>query len=152
MVISCLLIILFFFSGVMCGGGKFCSKESSRVIDLDRICTHQMRSSGINKGLHEVLLLNKMHHQVYGEGYRCKASKSTMTCSKSYFWQINGCPLSDWKPIALSTENCWHMVQSKRCRLESKEATFDRKLNCDNTGACSVAYIPDEEYSWGTTS
>lgn len=152
MVISCLFMFLCLLSVGMCARMKYCSKENSRIIDTNKICTDDIRDRGIKRDFGQVILLNKLHHQVYGAEYRCKASRSLMTCSKSYFWQINGCPMSEWRPIELTSEDCWYMVHNKRCRIETKSMRFDKRQNCDNTGACSVTYIPEEDYRWGTTS
>jgi hypothetical protein len=114
MVISCIFVFLCLISGGMFAKMKYCSKENSRIIDMNKICTDNIREASIKRDFRQVILLNKLHHQVYGTGYRCKASRSLMTCSKSYFWQINGCPMSVWRSIELTSEDCWNMIHNRR--------------------------------------
>ena len=153
MVLSCIFILFCLLSGVSCRERpKYCSKDNSRIVDLNAICSESKNFDETKlKTVKEILLLNKLHHEVYGVGYRCKAFMANMTCTYSYFWQENGCPLTQWSPIRLTSEDCWNMVREKRCRLESNEVTFDKKLNCDNLGNCAVEVIPTEEYHWGST-
>ena len=85
-------------------------------------------SEFVNKG--KMVILDKMHHEVSGTGYRCHAKRKDFTYRRSFFG-VDTIEESEWINIKLTEKDCWEMVNTKRCKIETENYEFDKKLHCE---------------------
>ena len=74
----------------------------------------------------KIIILEKMHHEVSGKGYKCQIERIDMNCSRSFF-RVDTCLKSEWTPVKLEEKECWNMVNTQHCRIECKDFTYDKK-------------------------
>ncbi len=136
---------------------KFCTtNERTSVIDVEQLCIfkklekNQFSEFSTKDAVVKIIVLDKMHHEVSGKGYRCQMERIDMDCSKSFFG-VETCLKSEWKTVKLEEKDCWHMVKTQHCKFESKDFTYDKKLECDTHG-CSIEDFPVEKFNWMDTN
>lgn len=95
-------------------------------------------------------ILNKIHHLVFGIGYKCKVDSIDMNCTKNFFGS-KYCTTSDWRPISITNKECWYMVEKKRCRIETIDFIFDKRMKC-NEKLCSFYEYPKQKFNWLDTN
>ncbi|MCA9761179.1 MAG: hypothetical protein KC463_06680, partial [Streptococcus sp.] len=131
---------------------KFCMRaERPSILDINNMCKMNIDRTNSDIPTGKIAILNKLHHEVSGIGFRCKAERITLKCEMGFFGGKNGCARSEWQKIEVKKDECWIMAKQKRCVLEGKSYTFDKRMKCDHNG-CSVTEIPDEKYTWLETN
>jgi hypothetical protein len=154
MILSILLILIM--SAQTLATNMFCTgAERSPIIDIDEICQwKQIPQRNFTEfaqeyGTKRLLILSKNKHEVTGTGFKCKSIKvKSINCSKSFFG-VETCSRSEWKPIKLTSEDCWNMQNTKHCTIE--EANYNRKMNCNDNG-CYLEDIPNDKFNWLETN
>ena len=112
---------------------KFCTtNEKTSVIDLEQICLFKKPEKSkilefaVKDKVKKIIILEKMHHEVSGKGYKCQIERIDMNCSRSFF-RVDTCLKSEWTPVKLEEKECWNMVNTQHCRIECKDFTYDKK-------------------------
>ncbi|RNA01901.1 hypothetical protein BpHYR1_003807, partial [Brachionus plicatilis] len=113
----------------------FCSSsESKAIIETNEVCEHTLEAKRKFTEMHgysdNLTILNKIHHLLFGIGYK---------------WS-KYCTTSDWQPIALEQEECWYMVEKKRCRIETDDYVFDKTMKCSEK-ICSFYEYPNPKFN-----
>ena len=97
--------------GNMAAPNRYCTTNDKMIaVDREKICEWQkvdenstFFSEFVNKG--KMVILDKMHHEVSGTGYRCHAKRKDFTYRRSFFG-VDTIEESEWISIKL-TEKDW---------------------------------------------
>jgi hypothetical protein len=87
------------------------------------------------------IILNKMHSEVSGQGYRCYAKRKDFRYKRSFF-RVDTVEESEWLNLKPSQEDCWGMVKTGRCRIEGNKFEYDKKMKCSQD-KCEIIDIPE---------
>lgn len=132
----------------------FCTMNERRhLINPESICElHWLPNQNFPElsKVNDIMILNKLHHEVSGVGFKCTVERIDINCSKGFFGQEN-CLYSDWKPIKLSEQECREMVKTQRCKIETPEYVFNKAMKCGINGCVFYEY-PEPKFNWLETN
>ncbi len=137
------------------GNIKYCSTSGKlSILDIDNLCSWN-KSTEIpfpELDASKAIVLNKVHDEVSGRGYRCEAHRKEYIFKRS-FWGVDTTTESEWAPLNIDPKTCWDMINTKRCRIDMEGGEYNNKLNC-KTGEkeCSIYDIPTPTFSWLDTN
>ena len=128
---------------------KFCNNNGNSIIDMDSLCRWKSEQTNTNQiNFTQPILLNKLFHEVSGTGYKCKLQRKTMNCSEGILFE-KSCLQSDWTPIKIGDQECWNMINSKRCVIE--DINLNKRMKCDANG-CSYEDELEPKFNWLSTN
>ena len=156
---SLLTLLIQFIFLISCIGGttgeqmKFCrSSEKMSVLNIEELCSwERLNNQTVTEAQNFIdqkvpVLLNKMHNEVAGVGYKCYAKRKEYVYKKSFF-RVETLTESEWLNIKISETECWEMVKTGRCRIDSGKIEYDKKMRCTSE-KCEIFDIPEAKYNW----
>ena len=110
-------------------------QQWNTIVEMDTLCAWKRNMITLDhENSSQLILLNKLFHEVSGTGYKCKLERRSMNCSEWLLFETSRLK-SDWIPIRISERECWDMVNSKRCVIE--DANLNKRMKCDANGCSS---------------
>ena len=132
---------------------SFCrSNERMSLINLDELCNWSQEKVIINnqKELTQIMkdpiILNKIHNEVSGAGFRCYAKRKSFSYKRSFFG-VDTLMESEWINLKPTVTDCWYMVKTGRCRIEGNKFDYDRKMKCFQE-KWEIYDVPAPKYNW----
>jgi hypothetical protein len=133
---------------------KFCTtNQRMKIVDFHKLCSLKMDKANLFtelKDKKDFIILNKLHHEVSGPGYKCQVETYELNCSVSFFG-VKTCLKSDWRNIKLNKEDCSQMVKTKKCKIERNEFIYQKNMTCNENG-CNLEDYPVQKFNWMETN
>ena len=152
--ITSIVVILLSINISLCNKSfKYCNlMNDNKHINTFEMCKRNEYLKNFGKGSKnsstDVLLVWKEYDTISGIGYKCWAKSEKKLCYKSFFG-VETVTREDWFSIRLTPEQCWSMVNEKKCLLQ--EATDDagvlKKMECNSVG-CHTSLRPENIFKW----
>jgi hypothetical protein len=59
--------------------------------------------------------------------------------------------VGEWEHIDLNEHDCWYMVNTNRCKLETDDNVYNKKMKCNSNG-CTLEDIPEHKFTYASTN
>ena len=128
------------------------SSERMSLIDLEDLCNFKPdkyeveNTAALSNVIKDPVILNKMHSEVSGAGYRCYARRKQYAYKRSFF-SVDTLIETEWMNLKPTVEDGWSMVHTGRCRVESNKFEYDKRMKCTQD-KCEIYEVPDPKYNW----
>ena len=132
----------------LCNGIK-----KMKALNIDEICKTKKEAdiekiTWINK---DIIILEKLHNKIDGEGFKCKIEIKTKNCTMGFFGSEYCIKDEEWKSYKISDYECWRMIRTKECEIKNNELYFNKKMECINK-TCFLEFISPDKFNYMVTN